>query len=58
MINETDHEFLNKKGINLDQVNLQLNHFKNGFPFMDIQKPAAIGDGILTLDEEQKLLFY
>ncbi len=57
MINETDHEFLNKKGINQEQVNIQLNHFKNGFPFMDIQKPASIEDGIITLDEEQKLMF-
>ncbi len=57
MINEKDLNHLSKKSITPEQVDIQLNHFKNGFPFMDIQKPASIGDGIITLDEEQKLLF-
>ncbi len=57
MISEKDLNYLNKKGISTEQVEYQLNQFKTGFPFMDIQKPASIGDGIINLDEEQKLMF-
>jgi len=57
MTNEQDLNYLKEKGITNEQVEHQLNHFKSGFPFMDIQKPASIGDGIIRLDEEQKLMF-
>lgn len=57
MITDKDQQCLKKKGISLEKVNLQLNQFKNGFPFMDIQKPASISNGIISLDEEQKFMF-
>ncbi len=57
MISEKDLNYLSEKGISTEQVEYQLNQFKTGFPFMDIQKPASIGDGIIKLDEEQKLMF-
>ncbi|MEN8121405.1 MAG: DUF4301 family protein [Bacteroidota bacterium] len=41
------------KEINLAQVDKQINNFKKGFPFMEITKPAVIGDGILKLTDEQ-----
>ncbi len=57
MIKQNDQELLQSKGISTEQVNKQLEQFKLGFPFMDIKKPATIQDGIISLDEEQKLMF-
>ena len=57
MITEKDQNSLTSKGISIKKVNAQLEHFKEGFPFMNIQKPATIGDGIIHLDEEQKFMF-
>jgi hypothetical protein len=50
MFKENDITFLEKKGIKTSQVNEQLNYFRNGFPVLNIVKPAVIGDGILHLD--------
>ena len=57
MINEKDLQYLDKKGISPEKAQYQLEQFKNGFPFMDIQRPASASDGIIRLDEEQKLMF-
>ena len=57
MIHEKDLKYLLEKGISEEKANYQLNQFKEGFPFMDIQKPASVSDGIIRLDEEQKLMF-
>lgn len=48
---------LEKKGISLAQLEEQLYCFKNGFPFLEIEKAAEIGDGILPLTEDKKALF-
>lgn len=53
MFKEKDIELLTKKGITESLVNEQLNYFKNGFPVLDIAKPATIGDGIKHLDENE-----
>ena len=33
-------------GLTLDDVNKQIERFKNGFPFVDIVRPASEGDGV------------
>lgn len=53
MLKENDLQLLAKKGISEAQVNDQLNYFKNGFPVLDIEKAATIGDGIKLLDESE-----
>lgn len=40
-------------GISPDSVELQIESFKNGFPFLKIVKPATVGDGIIKLDSEE-----
>ncbi len=57
MITEKDTNLLKSKGIDIVKVNQQLQQFIDGFPFMDIQKPATLSDGIIALDEEKKLMF-
>ncbi|MCV9387588.1 DUF4301 family protein [Reichenbachiella ulvae] len=53
MFNEEDKKFIEERGSDLAQVEKQIENFKNGFPFLDIQKAASIGDGIIQLDEGQ-----
>ena len=57
MINQNDQKLLQSKGISTEKVTEQLEQFKIGFPFMDVKKPASLSDGIISLDEEQKLMF-
>lgn len=57
MITENDHSLLKKKGISIEKVYNQLEQFKKGFPFMNIQKTASIRDGIISLGEEEKLMY-
>lgn len=44
---------IEKAGMDVDKVQLQLEQFKNGFPFLAIKEPASIGNGILKLNDEQ-----
>lgn len=53
MFTESDLTQLNKRNVSLEQVNAQIESFKKGFPFLDIIKPATVGNGILRLDEKQ-----
>ncbi len=57
MITEKDSTLLNQLNISTEKVNQQLEQFKNGFPYMDIQKPATLSDGIIAIDEESKFMF-
>ena len=36
-------------GMSLEEVKKQLNYFKNGFPYLSVQAPATIGDGIIKI---------
>lgn len=53
-ISAQDKEFLAKKGIAEAQVIKQLEQFKAGFPFADIQRAATIGDGIALIEESDR----
>ena len=46
-----DRAQLNAKGISEAQMELQLQQFKTGFPFLTLSGPAAIGHGIQAVDE-------
>jgi len=50
---DNDLQQFNNKGIDKEQVGKQIVNFQKGFPFMEITKPATVGDGLLRLDEEQ-----
>ena len=51
MLNTSDKQLLQQKGISVQQVENQLLQFKTGFPFADIQRPATVGDGIARIPE-------
>lgn len=50
MITDTDKALLAQRGISAQQIEKQIEQFKQGFPFADIQRPATIGDGIASID--------
>jgi len=51
MLNTKNTDQLVKQGKILEDVNIQIQHFIDGFPFMKLVRPAVIGDGILELSE-------
>lgn len=48
-----DKEQLEAKGISEEKIEEQLNYFKNGFPPLNIKKPASIDDGIIRITKEE-----
>lgn len=50
MLTEKDYQQLENRGISKSQVESQLANFKEGFPFLNIVKPALVGDGIIKLE--------
>ncbi len=55
MFTDKDIEQIEKRGSFLPEIETQIAHFKKGFPFLNVLKPATIGDGIIRMDEEQVL---
>ena len=49
MLNTKNTDQLVKQGKIIEDVNIQIQHFIDGFPFMKLVRPAVIGDGILEL---------
>ncbi|HCT29204.1 MAG TPA: DUF4301 domain-containing protein [Bacteroidales bacterium] len=50
MFNELDLTQFELQGINVKDVNEQIENFKQGFPFMQITEPATVGNGIIKLE--------
>lgn len=53
MFLEKDFAQINELGIDLETVYQQINDFKEGFPFMQLQKAATLNDGVMKLTDEQ-----
>jgi hypothetical protein len=51
MFTENDIEQIVKRGSLLPEIEQQLAHFRRGFPFLKVLRPATIGDGIIHLDD-------
>ena len=49
MFTSDDLKQLHLKGIGMDVVERQLEYFRNGFPFLKLERAATIGDGIRQL---------
>ncbi|SEA46912.1 DUF4301 family protein [Bizionia paragorgiae] len=45
------------KGLTLQAVNKQIERFKSGMPFMNLQSAASVGNGILSLSDLEKKKF-
>ena len=53
MITEQQKQQVLQQGMSLDTVEEQIRNFENGFPFLNIQAAAVIGDGIKQLADEK-----
>ncbi len=53
MLTEIQQQQIKTRGISEKDVIRQISDFKNGFPFMRIEKAATIDDGIIKLSEDQ-----
>lgn len=50
---EQDQDQILAQGISPEQIDQQINHFVQGFPYLNVIKAATIGDGIVRVKEEQ-----
>lgn len=48
-----DLEQIENHNLSVFQVERQLENFKKGFPFVNLEKPAVIGDGLLRIEDEK-----
>ena len=53
MFTENDLKQLSAKGIGMELVERQLKYFRNGFPFLRLDRAATSGDGIRQLTAEE-----
>ena len=53
MLTEKDLQQLSERNINENQVIQQVAQLKRGTQYVQLMRPATIGDGILRLDEEK-----
>ena len=51
MFNEKDLQQISAHGLTVEQVDKQIENFKQGFPFLNVVRAAAAGDGVTILDE-------
>ena len=54
MFSEKDIDQIISKGLSLKKVNSQIELFKTGLPFVNLQSAATINNGILKFSEENK----
>nr|WP_299387101.1 DUF4301 family protein [Allomuricauda sp.] len=53
-LDQKDLEQIRKKGISLEKVSQQIETFKEGIPFVDLERAAVVSDGILRFSEEEQ----
>ncbi|MFO7828266.1 MAG: DUF4301 family protein, partial [Bacteroidales bacterium] len=57
MFTEKDIKQIKNQDLTTSDVEKQIKNFFNGFPFLNIEKPATVGDGIIQLDENELIAF-
>ena len=57
MLTKEDLKQIADKGISEQQIEKQLEDFKTGFPFLRLQGPAALGNGIMAPDADAKTAY-
>ena len=50
---EQDQDQILSQGVSLDQIDQQIQHFVQGFPYLNVIKAATVGDGIIRIAEDQ-----
>jgi len=57
MLTKADLELLKKKSISEEQLREQLKCFKEGFPYIKVERAATAGDGICEIKEPEKSFY-
>jgi hypothetical protein len=57
MFSQKDIQQIESLGISLETIGNQIKYFGSGFPFIKLDRPATIGDGILKFDDLEKDFF-
>ena len=57
MLTQQDLQQLAQKGITPEQIIIQLDEFKTGFPFLRLEAAAAVGKGIVAPAEDERKCF-
>ena len=57
MLSEKDLAQISKRGITPAEINQQVDFFKSGFPWMNLEKSASIGNGIFQFTDAQRQEF-
>ena len=58
MLSQEELKQISEKGISEEQLLSQLEQFKEGFPFLRLEAPAAIGKGIMAPDAQQRQAYH
>lgn len=53
MFTQQDLQQIEKHGLTPEAVELQLENFRRGFPFLNVVRAASPGDGVLTLSDAE-----
>lgn len=53
MFTNKDIEQIKNRGSDLSEIEKQISHFKKGFPYLKVVRPATIGDGIIHIDKQE-----
>ena len=53
MFTNQDIKQIEAKGLSIQKVETQVQNFINGFPYLKIERPAKINDGIINLNDEE-----
>ena len=53
MFSSEDFKQIFAKGIEIEIVERQLEYFRSGFPFLQLERAATVGDGVRTLTAEE-----
>ena len=54
MLTEKDLKQITQRGISEEQINTQLKQFETGFPFLKLEAAAAVGNGIVAPNEQER----
>jgi len=54
MLSEKDLKQIAQRGITEEQIKTQLKQFETGFPFLKLEAAAAVGNGIVTPNEDER----
>jgi len=53
MLTEKDLQQIEERGSNPETVKKQIENFRKGFPYLEVEAAATVGNGIIQLDEEK-----